>query len=136
MLPNVRRYVEYSSPTIGGVGAAFAHPIAWSKHEFTNSFSNSHRPSRKSLCQRVLHISFVVSRFYLFSKNLIKKILAFSIPVKKSFTLSCCGLYQLCVLKYSSISPPDLNLYPYRANISFRIIFKSALDILPISLFG
>jgi len=26
--PNVRRYVEYSSPTIGGVGAAFAHPLA------------------------------------------------------------------------------------------------------------
>ena len=59
MPPNVRRYVEYSSPTSGGVGAAFAPHTAWLKHEFTKRSSKCCSQSRKSLCQRILHISFV-----------------------------------------------------------------------------
>jgi len=62
MCSNVRRYVEYSSPTIGGVGAAFAPHFARLKHEFTKSSSECDRLSRKSLCQRILHITFVRAR--------------------------------------------------------------------------
>src|SRR6056297_493840 len=68
IMANVRRYVEYSSPTVGGVGAAFAPHIAWLKHEFTKSSSECCRLSRKRLCQRVLHISHVRARS-IFSKH-------------------------------------------------------------------
>lgn len=59
MHSNVRRYLEYASPTIGGVGAAYALVLPGHEHEFTNGIKNGHKLICKSLCQSILHISFV-----------------------------------------------------------------------------
>ncbi len=75
--------------------------------------SDRHLPIGSLLdCKPFLFIFNLLYQFYIISSN----------SVRKSFTLSCCPEYQSWLIKYFSISPPNINLYPYRANISSTII--------------